>query len=235
MAKNGSNTAVMRISGGDQIRSLFEKLPGAVAMKMARRVLYAAAGPIRDAARAKATSRYGILKRSVIVRTGQAAIDVGPKRKARGGDPKVYVTIDPAAKFILGVHRSRSGKWSLRARKLRSHSRADSSRGSGWVLKGDYIEGDDAFIRPRTYAHLVEFGTRPHATGKGSQLKDRLNSKRKGSGVQFGHHHPGARARPFMRPAFDSQAATAGSIIVVKAQELLAEETSRLYRYSRKA
>ena len=41
------------------------------------------------------------------------------------------------------------------------------------------------------YAHMVEFGTRPHSVSK------------KGKGDPT---HPGTSPRPFMRPAFDSQA-----------------------------
>lgn len=50
------------------------------------------------------------------------------------------------------------------------------------------------------YAHLVEFGTRPHT----------ITPKKAGGALQFGGittksvEHPGTRARPFMRPALDS-------------------------------
>lgn len=43
------------------------------------------------------------------------------------------------------------------------------------------------------YAHMVEFGTRPHYL----------------SGAKKGSHHPGTSPRPFMRTAIDSQAQTA--------------------------
>lgn len=54
---------------------------------------------------------------------------------------------------------------------------------------------------PTYYAHLVEFGTRPHALGKGSRIarKDR----RKVKIAQHGMRHPGAKDQPFMRPAHD--------------------------------
>jgi HK97 gp10 family phage protein len=42
---------------------------------------------------------------------------------------------------------------------------------------------------PRRYAHLVEFGTKPHMVGG-----------RAGSAL-----HPGARAQPFLRPAFETR------------------------------
>jgi HK97 gp10 family phage protein len=48
------------------------------------------------------------------------------------------------------------------------------------------------------YAHMVELGTAPHATGGGSSL--RWKGK-----PQTGRMHPGARAKPFLRPAFDEK------------------------------
>jgi len=42
-------------------------------------------------------------------------------------------------------------------------------------------------IYPRNYAHMVEFGTRAHYLGAG------------------GKQHPGARPKPFLRPAFESK------------------------------
>ncbi|RWR44985.1 HK97 gp10 family phage protein [Sinirhodobacter ferrireducens] len=46
------------------------------------------------------------------------------------------------------------------------------------------------------YARWVEFGTKAHAIGKGS------NSKLKGKSNQTGAQHNGARARPFFFPAY---------------------------------
>ena len=53
---------------------------------------------------------------------------------------------------------------------------------------------------PVKYAHLVEFGTRPHALGSGAKLA-RKNGK---PGThQRGVMHPGSRPSPFLRPALD--------------------------------
>lgn len=48
-------------------------------------------------------------------------------------------------------------------------------------------------IDPRRYAHLVERGVKAHAVGKGSSVKKKSQS---------GKMHPGARAQPFLMPAF---------------------------------
>lgn len=70
------------------------------------------------------------------------------------------------------------------------------------------------------YAHFVEYGTAPHFIGtkfaKGLVLR---SNKRATSGfakrwmnvgvVVEGVHHPGSKAKPFMRPAMDSRAQAA--------------------------
>lgn len=47
------------------------------------------------------------------------------------------------------------------------------------------------------HAHLIEFGTKPHING----------------GIFAGSKHPGTRAQPFARPAFDAESGTALSMI----------------------
>jgi HK97 gp10 family phage protein len=48
---------------------------------------------------------------------------------------------------------------------------------------------------PAKYAHLVEFGTQPHALGKGSTIR---KGEQKGPWM-----HPGAKEKPFLRPALE--------------------------------
>lgn len=67
---------------------------------------------------------------------------------------------------------------------------------------------------PVRYGHLVEFGTGPHSTDKGS--KSDWNVKDQGKLKDFRStkdDHPGAKAQPFMRPAFDGNEARAKSIM----------------------
>lgn len=80
----------------------------------------------------------------------------------------------------------------------------ESIRISGGVKRGGYVYSQvkvggvkkgDAF-----YAHMVEFGTKPHEIKPKSApslfIAGLLRSTVK---------HPGARAKPFMRPAFDNK------------------------------
>lgn len=90
----------------------------------------------------------------------------------------------------------------------------------GWAGKQKKFAGKTGqkgfAIEPANYAHLVEYGVRPHAIGKGSKL-DRVSRVRVGSEeklvvtqqgtYQVGKKHPGARKIPFMRPAWDAHKA----------------------------
>lgn len=70
------------------------------------------------------------------------------------------------------------------------------------------------------YAHLVEFGTRPHV----------ITPKNPGGALQFGGittrsaQHPGSRARPFMRPALDTKLPEAIDAITKKIRERLSKQ-----------
>lgn len=70
---------------------------------------------------------------------------------------------------------------------------------------------------PAYYAHLVEFGTAPHRTGK------RKSFLRRGKG-----RHPGSRAQPFMRPAWDSAAPRARDAVVDKMKQVFEKEAKAL-------
>lgn len=65
------------------------------------------------------------------------------------------------------------------------------------------------------YAHMVEYGTAPHAVGSGSNIS---------SNKQSGRMHPGAIAQPFMRPAIDENLQAAVDRTAVKIREVLASK-----------
>ena len=70
---------------------------------------------------------------------------------------------------------------------------------------------------PAYYAHLVEFGVKPHATGK------KKSFYRRGTG-----QHPGHRAQTFMRPAWDSAAPRARSAVIDKMTQVFDKESKAL-------
>lgn len=67
----------------------------------------------------------------------------------------------------------------------------------GYVKAGPSEEGDEPKGKKTAfYAHMVEFGTQAHVIRA-------KNSRALAVGVDV-VHHPGSKARPFMRPAFDA-------------------------------
>ncbi len=65
-------------------------------------------------------------------------------------------------------------------------------------------KGKPIYEDPANIAHLVEFGTRPHAIGKGSRLARVLKSGRLTKEIQTGGMHPGAAAQSFIRAGWDA-------------------------------
>lgn len=69
------------------------------------------------------------------------------------------------------------------------------------------------------HAHLVEFGTKPH------KIKPKRQQALSFGGVVAREvDHPGARPRPFMRPAFDSHSSEAIAAVGAKVRERLTNE-----------
>lgn len=104
---------------------------------------------------------------------------------------------------------------------------------TGRLVSGKVFSGRTAGKRtgkvklsvPARYAHLVEFGTAPHATGKGS--KRLAGGKRTRPGPQRGAMHPGAAPKPFLRPAYDLHKATALALVRRRVAEAVRKANAR--------
>ena len=59
--------------------------------------------------------------------------------------------------------------------------------------------------RAAFYAHMIEFGTRPHVIKAKDKKVLRIEGRFAGKEVK----HPGAKPKPFMRPALDTQSGAA--------------------------
>lgn len=152
-----------------------------VAVNANRRALRKAAVVIQNEARRLVPVRTGALRKSIKATTQREYND----RKAPYAG---YVRIDRKA-YTASI--SKQGKLKLKAEPFTGSS--------------------EGLIYPRNYAHLVEFGTKPHS----------LRSKKHGdSDSRPARMHPGSRPRPFMRPALDNKRAEA---IEVYRREMLAE------------
>lgn len=152
------------VLGMADVREKLKELPSRLGKNVVRRALLAAAGVIRDKAREKAPVRTGSLKKSIISRTNNSRKNKDEYR-AEVTIAKVAYRVDEKGKLFKRKSTTKKGRV--------------------------YERGD---IYPRNYAHLVEFGTKPHIL---------TPKKRKNSNYRGPKHHPGAQAKPFMRPAFD--------------------------------
>ena len=173
-----------KVEGMREVLAALEELPKRVRKNVVRRSLYAGATIVRDEARRRVPVRTGALKKTIIARTNK------PKKSY----PDLFfgeVAIQSQA-FNFG----KKG----RARKVKKDP----------MRTRKYYRGE---IYPRNYAHLVEFGTAPHATGRG------------GMG---GRMHPGARPKPFMRPAYESKKHEAVEVIRKSALENIDKEVAKL-------
>lgn len=171
-------TANGHVLGLAELQRNLESLGIKVAPAASRRALYTGATIFRDEARRLVPVESGALRKAIVAET-RGSFAAGVRK------PYAYyarVSISRRA-FVRG----RGGK----ARRIRK------------------VAGDQAYERgeiyPRNYAHLVEFGTRPHSVAPGAKLSNPASQR-----PMF---HPGARARPFMRPAFDGKRAAAETAI----------------------
>ena len=91
-----------------------------------------------------------------------------------------------------------------------------------------------AKANPAKYAHLVEFGTKPHPIGKGIKAKARRALSRilssAGISAQRGMH-PGTPPRPFLRPAFEQNASRSMGIIEDEVGKAIQQHGLEAFQY----
>lgn len=165
MASNGNSSGLSVVFGLGEVLRDFESLKVSVRNKLAKRAMRPGMKIIGEEARRLAPVRYGHLKKAIVW-----SVD----RKQKTKDTITGKVNISAQKFVAGV--SKSGRPTWRRAK-----------------KGETLNVGQ-FQFPRAYAHLVEFGTRPHS------LKKR-GSKEEGEGAQ----HPGSTPAPFIRPAYQAK------------------------------
>lgn len=182
------------VFGLADIQAKLKELSRGTALNVMRRGLNAGGAVIRDEARRLAPKRTGALKKAIISRTN--------RQKEARHLAWVEVVIDSKVYAIV----KKTGKNGKVRKRLKGERH----------VKGQSIKGK---IYPRNYAHLVEFGTRPHALGRGSKLK---------KGIQTGRVHPGAKPKPFMRPAYLQKQDEALDAIKTKTRAELNKELAKL-------
>lgn len=97
--------------------------------------------------------------------------------------------------------------------------RRDGKIVAGVRVGGKGKSGADVF-----YAHMVEFGTRPHTikARPGGALSFGGGSRTAGPIVEV--MHPGTRPQPFVRPAFDAVTSSAVSAVAEQIRKRLTKE-----------
>lgn len=117
--------------------------------------------------------------------------------------------LDPVYRVARGILGARSGTTGTLGHSLGIVQKRNKRRGTVYTIVGPRTgyKNPETGENPVNIAHLVEFGTDPHLIApKGAA--GALKIKR-GVGptviVEGAVHHPGAQAKPFMRPAYDAK------------------------------
>lgn len=130
------------------------------------------------------------------------AVDTKTLKKSLGVKVKVYKG-GSGVVGLVGIRKDKKGKPIKHKRKV-----------------GTTKAGKDIYQDPTKYGHLVEFGTRRHTVAKGDRL---ARKDRKQSEMQTGKMHPGAKAKPFLRPALDNNQGQVKATMIRVLQHALTE------------
>lgn len=173
----------IRVDGAERLLNNINSIKGSKMRSIARTAITKACRPIVRAAKRNAPRDSGLLRRSIIqvVRTYQDT---------------VFGVVGPAAGVKETVPRT---MWAVEGDGPRFSARTGRPLASRLIRKVRMV-----MAIPALYAHLVEKGTRPHAIGQRSALRQ---------GRQGGATHPGTKGTFFMKRAWESTRAEAQAII----------------------
>lgn len=204
------------IRGVPELRRRFMLLGTKIEDKVMRGALYAGVVIIRDEAKRHVPVRFGLLKKSI-----KAVSSVPKSQGPSGGLVVAKVTIERKKYSAAGFTLKGKAKFKGQKYVIKKHN----GRGIGDV---------QGYIVPKLYAHLVEYGTAPHAIGKGSERVLRSGKNVIGPGFQHGAMHPGAKANPFLRTAWDNKRAEAMAAVLASAKARLATEVLKIGQQPRR-
>lgn len=193
---SGNRTVGISFQGDQVLMKKLESFKQSAVSKFARAASRKAMKPVTADIKAGAPKQSGILRKSIGVkqktykRSGTVATVSGPRTNIKG---PVTIRIEAKPKPV------RQRKKPLSDARAALEARAASLRAPRKRFVSRIV-----FRNPVKYAHLVEYGTKPHAIGKGSLLRKTL---RKSDGLlqggQAGGRHPGSNAQPFVNPAYE--------------------------------
>lgn len=159
-------------------------------MKASRNALGKAMTPVQKAAKRKLGSNKSVI-------TGLLRLSIGRRIRHYPTSGVVVAIVGPRTGFRRVGRRKVALKGLMG--KMIKHGKVDKNTGKTRMRI------------PSKYAHLVEKGTRPHALGKGSRHPANVRGKEKP--LQHGRMHRGAKAKRFMKPAWDENKDQALSIL----------------------
>lgn len=148
--------------------------------------------------------------------------------------PAAKKALQPILSTARSILKTRSTT-GLLASSLGVVQRANRRRGTVYSIVGPMTGFKDPATgeNPANIAHLVEFGTKPHLIAPKGQ-SGALKIKR-GVGpavyVEGAVRHPGARAKPFMRPAYDTKGR---EVVKIVEQEIGKSIMRRVKRFEKK-
>lgn len=190
----GPRVVGVQILGDEVLKKKLESFKQSTVSKFARAASRKAMKPVTADIKAGAPKQSGLLKKIIGVkqktykRSGTVVTVSGPRT---GMKQTVTVRVERAPKPV------KPRKKALSAARAALEARAEQLRAPRKRFALRKVLRD-----PVKYAHLVEYGTKPHKLGKGSKLR---RSRRKDDlmqGGQRGGSHPGSRAQPFINPAY---------------------------------
>lgn len=188
------------IFGLEELREKFEQIHEELATDVLKEGLKEGAGVIRDDAKRRVrqnSHRFGALEEAIVVESRGLVRRVGGRREIVGQRATVTIAVK-AFRYSEGLGELYLMKYS-----------AGKNKKAPRYLKGD--------IYPRNYAHLVEFGVRPHYQPKRKRM------------------HPGFAPEPFIRPAYDEKKDEAVRVFVVVVRVGLDKAIAKAAANKRKA
>lgn len=100
-----------------------------------------------------------------------------------------------------------------------------SIRTSSNARKGHVEASAKAGSKKAYYYAFVEFGTAPHLIKAGKNKTNLVFTSRSGEKIKTKQvSHPGAKAKPYMRPAFDTKGDEAVAVVARRIRERLTKE-----------
>jgi HK97 gp10 family phage protein len=197
----GATDIGMSFDGLPETRFAFETFKGSVQKKLTRMAMSAAVRVVAKEAKRLAPRDSGLLKESI-----------GSKSKTYDSGVTVGI-VGPRRGFRRTVDRR---AWQSGERALASGKRQVVYK----TLK--------RIADPANYAHLVEYGTKPHTLGGGSSLR----AKGTLAAGQYGATHPGTTGQRFMARSWENKK---GEAMAKFNQTLAAGVRRELDRLSSKA